>query len=591
MAELAAQPTSIQSVYGWYTEDKLHVNRRYQRKLVWTLEEKQRLIESILKKFPVPAILIAEREQESGTYEIIDGLQRLHAIVSFIETAFPTLDGKTFNLEFFPTAKSRSSDGTFTPNIAEQQLNQKEVSTLLDYALALSVMRNATEGEINDVFGRINTYGHRLSDQERRQAGIQTDFADLVREIACTLRGDVSTNVLPLRSMPSISIDLPKAKHGYMVKAEDVFWVKQGILRSTDLRDSMDEQCIADIAVCIVTGQMLDRSKDALDEIYDPASDASARVAASLEVYGANKFSEEFKYCVDEILKVCGSDVDGGVHLRALLFKKETTNAFPSVFAILMIAFHELIVKESKMISDYSGIRKNLSELNTRIETGRKATSPEERRKNVDVVKGLVGAFFVQGKDGPPIYGNHATTDIEAIIRRSEVELAAYELKQGLLTLDDSRSVDNNLIEKVLKTICAIANNGPNQTGKIIVGVTDSDADAARVTKLDGVTPRKVGQRYVVGVNREAKSLKITTEEYFGKWKNAIKDSGLSTAVKQSILSNIDFNAFYGMGVLVVTIPPQKELSYLNEELYWREGDSTKKVDAPKQIAALARRF
>ena len=77
MAELVSQPTSIQSVYTWYREDKLYVNRRYQRKLVWTLEEKQKLIESILKKYPVPAILIAERDSSPGTYEIIDGLQRL----------------------------------------------------------------------------------------------------------------------------------------------------------------------------------------------------------------------------------------------------------------------------------------------------------------------------------------------------------------------------------------------------------------------------------------------------------------------------------------------------------------------------------
>ena len=171
MAELAAQPTSVQSLYSWYGEDKLHVNRRYQRKLVWTLEETQKLIESILRKYPVPAILIAEREKQPASYEIIDGLQRLHAIVSFIETAFPTLDGKLFNLGFFPTAKNRSDEGGFSPNTGNQYLSQKEVSTLLDYVLAVSVMRNATETEINDVFGRINTYGHRLSDQERRQAG------------------------------------------------------------------------------------------------------------------------------------------------------------------------------------------------------------------------------------------------------------------------------------------------------------------------------------------------------------------------------------------------------------------------------------
>jgi uncharacterized protein with ParB-like and HNH nuclease domain len=118
MAELASQPTSVQSAYASYRDDKLYVNRRYQRKLVWTLEEKQKLIESILKRYPIPAILLAERE-DSGTYEIIDGLQRLHAIVSFIETSFPTLDGKLFELQYFPTAKSRADEGQFTPNVAD----------------------------------------------------------------------------------------------------------------------------------------------------------------------------------------------------------------------------------------------------------------------------------------------------------------------------------------------------------------------------------------------------------------------------------------------------------------------------------------
>ena len=155
--------------------------------------------------------------------EIIDGLQRLHAIVSFIETAFPTLDGRLFCLDFFPTAKARVGEGKFVPTEGDQYLSQKEVGTLLDYVLALSVMRNATEAEVNDVFGRINTYGHRLSDQERRQAGVQNEFSNMVREIACTLRGDVSTDLLQLREMPTISIDLPMTKHGYTVKADEVF--------------------------------------------------------------------------------------------------------------------------------------------------------------------------------------------------------------------------------------------------------------------------------------------------------------------------------------------------------------------------------
>jgi hypothetical protein len=591
MAELGSQPTPVQSLYSLFAENKLYVNRRYQRKLVWTLEEKQKLIESILKKYPIPAVLIAGRENEPGTFEIIDGLQRLHAIVSFIETAFPTLDGKLFNLDFFTTAKNRSNNGAFIANTGEQYLTEKEVSPFLDYVLSLSIMRNATEAEINDVFGRINTYGHRLSDQERRQAGVQNEFSEMVRNVACTMRGDVSTDVLTLEKMPSISIDLPMTKHGYTVKAEEVFWVTQGILRSTDLRDSMDEQCIADVAACVVGGQIVDRSKEELDEIYTPGSPSSERIINALGVYGPTRFAEEFKFSVDEILKVADSVPSENGHLRDLLFKKKTSNAFPSVFAVLLIAFHEMLIKESKVLIDYPGARKALEDLNTRIDTSRKATSPDERRKNIDTVKGLIESSFAKAEKGAVAYGNHASADIEGIIRRSEIELADYELKQGYLTLSDKRSADTALIDKVIKTICAIANNGPNRIGKLIIGVTDKESDAARIVELDKIAPKKVGKRFVVGINREAKVLGKSVEDYYAMWKNAIKASGLSAHLRDSVLSNIDFNGFYGLGVIIVTIPPQKELSYVNDEVYWREGDSTLKADTAKQIAALAQRF
>jgi hypothetical protein len=590
MSELASQPTSIQTVYSWYKEDKLFVNRRYQRKLVWTLLEKQKLVESILKKYPIPAILIAEREAYPGTYEIIDGLQRLHAIVSFIETSFPTLDKRLFNLTHFPTAKLRADEGLFTPNEASEYLSQNDVTSILDYSLALSVMRNATDTEVNDVFDRINTYGHRLSDQERRQAGVQNDFSNMVREIACTLRGDVSSEILPLKSMPSISIDLPMTKHGYQVKADEAFWVAHGILRATDLRDSMDEQCIADIAACVVGGQIIERSKDGLDNIYTPSSTESSRVLNALEVYGSEKFSQELKYCIDQLINVC---IAGQPQkLRDILFEKNTTNAFPSVFAVLILAFHELIVKEEMQIADYSAVKNALTDLNKRIDTTRKATLPDERRKNINTIRGLIVSHFIK-KPGSAqhIYGNHATTDIEAVIRRSEIELSDYELKQGMLILSTPRTIDKNIIDKVVHTICAIANNGRNRSGKVIIGVTDKKADADRIETLDAIQPKKVGKRYVVGVRREAAALGISLEDYYSKWKDAFKKSNLSEPLKSSVLSSIDFNEFYGLGVIVITIPAQKALSFVDDQIYWRNGDSTEAVTSQKQAVELASRF
>ena len=59
MADLS-QPTQVQTIYNWYRNGQIIVNRRYQRKLVWTLLEKQKLIDSILQEYPIPLVLFAK---------------------------------------------------------------------------------------------------------------------------------------------------------------------------------------------------------------------------------------------------------------------------------------------------------------------------------------------------------------------------------------------------------------------------------------------------------------------------------------------------------------------------------------------------
>jgi hypothetical protein len=513
----------------------------------------------------------------------------LHAIVSFIETAFPTIAGSYFNLDFFPTAKNLSETGVFPATNSLEKLQPKDVSTVLDYSLALSVMRSVTENQINDVFDRINTYGHRLSDQERRQAGVQNAFSNSVREISCAIRGDVSDDVLPLSDMPSISVDLPMSKHGYEVKAEEVFWVKQGILRSTDLRDSMDEQCVADIVSCIVGGSLIPRTKEALDNIYDVDHAESDRILSAIEVYGKDKIEAEFNYCIEQISNIC--DTSGTKKLRDIIYKNRSTNPFQSLFATIFIALHELFMKDGKVINNHLSLRESIENLAEKIDQGRSAGIPQERRKNIDMVKGLISSHFVDEVDKKHIYGAHSTVDIESAIRRSEIELAHYELKQGIVSLSSTRTIDNVALEKILKTICAISNNGPSHIGKILLGVTDKTSDADRVKVLDSVEPIEIGSRYVVGVNREARALGISVEEYFAKLKHAIGNSPLSEQLKKSVLSNIDYNSFHGLGLVTIIIPTQQELSYFGDDVYWRDADSTEKAVTAKDVAAIAKRF
>ncbi|WP_348631362.1 AlbA family DNA-binding domain-containing protein [Rhizobium leguminosarum] len=536
-----------------------------------------------------PAVLVAESVEKPGVYEVIDGLQRLNAIFSYIENFYPDIEGRYFDVTKFSTAAGYAEAKLFSPKTAEDKLPLKEVSTILDYPLALSVMRNATETEVNDVFDRINTYGHRLSDQERRQAGVQNDFSSLIRDIACVVRGDVSREKLPLYDMPSISINLPKMDHGYEVDAEEVFWVKQGILRSTDLRDSLDEQCIADITASVVLSSVIDRSKEALDLIYSDDTAESKSVLAALGVYGVDRLKDEFKFCIQELEQACEAS---GKKLRDIIFSKKTTNAFPSVFAVIFISFHEIIVREKKRIANYETLVNSLHNIVDRLETGRKSTSPDERQKNILAVKGLIGGAFVDDAEVYKlIYSNHTAVDLDGIIRRSETELSFYELKQGCLNLDGSGSVNEDVIDRIINTICAIANNGPKSYGKILIGVSDKPADTNRIKELYKISPRAVGKRSVVGVSREADKLGIGLDKYLMLWKQRIEKSQLSDPLKSDILSNIDYNDYFGLGVIVITIPEQKAISFVGDEVYWRSHDNTIQASGAKKIAEITARF
>ena len=79
-----------------YKRHLILVNRKYQRKLVWTIEEKRAFIDTLLHGYPVPLFLFA-KTGNGKEREIIDGLQRLDAIFSFIKQEFPVKwEGKEY---------------------------------------------------------------------------------------------------------------------------------------------------------------------------------------------------------------------------------------------------------------------------------------------------------------------------------------------------------------------------------------------------------------------------------------------------------------------------------------------------------------
>ena len=312
---------SVQEAYRLYRSGNLLVNRKYQRKLVWPEQEKAELIDTILRGYPIPLILLAERPSihGPGRYEILDGVQRLNAIFSFIENHYPVND-KYFDVNEFTRAKQLSDEGVFS--VAEEdkpRLDERECANILDYQLAVTTFSAFGDEEVTEVFGRINSRGRQLSDQERRQAGVINIFGELARKNSAEIRGDASKEILLLSQMPEISIETSRTKQHYGLRAEDMFWYKQGILTATQLRSSEDEEMVADILSSIILNRPFKRSKDRFDQLYDENSDLYREIEDALFAYPPNKLYEEVKQTFSVLREIVEEYDDRSNALRSIV--------------------------------------------------------------------------------------------------------------------------------------------------------------------------------------------------------------------------------------------------------------------------------
>ncbi len=545
---MAVSPTgmSVQALYRNYRDGQLVVNRQYQRKLVWTVAEKQGLIDSILKDYPLPLFLLAERPGPDGKVilEIVDGMQRLNAIFSFIENGFQ-VDSKCFDVQWFARAKQAAEAGLFAefpPDV--ERLPASLCANILDYQLAVTEFPGEQDNRITEVFGRINSGGRQLSDQERRQAGVLSPFAETVRILAAEIRGDVSRDTLLLSEMPEISIETSRNSHGYALKAEDIFWTYQGILRSGDLRESDDEQVLADICASILYEEPVEASGEFLNRIYNAQAEESREVNTRLASYGRERLMNEVKTTFSAVRTSLEKVDPDRFAFRKLVYPKSTSNAQKAPFFAVFMAFHGLIFREGMVPTNEEAIVRSLNNLTDRIQVGQKHIKSTDRKENIAVVNGLIRGGFAKQDVNVLSHGPGLLFDFENSIRRSRTETSRYEFKQGILRLDNTRAVDTDFLRSLVETLTAIANLGPDADGYLYLGIADKVQDAARVKALDGIDPIQFEKVQIVGVDREAHVLGLAMDRYIRLVEDAIRNADVSEPLKTQLLANIDVIAY-----------------------------------------------
>ncbi|ELY4575511.1 DUF262 domain-containing protein [Cronobacter turicensis] len=586
-----AKTFSILALFQMYNEGKLKVNRKYQRKLVWTMEEKEALVDSIKNGYPIPLILLADID---GHYEIIDGLQRLNAIISYIENQFGS-KGKYFNIESFPLANQLAKSGEITPHFNQSEIDDVSSSVnFTSYQIPVTIIPKASESEITEVFGRINSYGRQLSDQEKRQAGIITGFSQLVRKLAIEIRGDVSEDIVDLKKTPEISTTNKREPNKkYSVVAENVFWVQQGILNAKGLRDSYDEELLADIAISILLREPFKYSKENLDEVYEVNSSRQLEVEQKLTNYGVDILSLEIKRVWSTIESVL--DESDGVSLKDIVRVKKGMPAIRQPFYYIFMAFYKLIITENKEVSDAKGLLKSLNGCDANISTQRHHADVADRNKNISIIYGLISDYFVASSNPFLQHGRELTLEIRNILIRSDGgESKSYELKQGLYSLDAGRTLNAELLNETIPTsLCGIANaNHGEKEGYFLIGVAENEITAKRILSLDKVTSKEVQGLHVVGVDRELDLKSETIDSYMKRIISAIENAPLPKDFQAKIISNMEHVKFFDKTIIIIKIPKlSSPVLYNNDQFYLRKDSNTTLIKDISQILAIGALF
>lgn len=575
---------TIMEAYEAYRNNKLFINRRYQRKLVWSQQEKKDLIESILLQYPIPLVLLASQNDK---YEIIDGMQRLNAIFGFIENHFPVfIDGsdKFFNIPDYTFAQSQVTKGVIFPKREVEFLTQEQVSGFIQYPFPVTIFKTGSSDEINETFRRINSTGRKLSPQEVRQAGNVSKFSLLVREVASEIRGDASREILLLQEMPEISIDSKLSKHQYGINAEETFWCRHGVLNVSDLKESEDEQLIADIILSCALGIPFPASRVAFDNYYGSGNDDKSNdIDVKINAVGEKNIRTEILTVFSEIFNLVDFHFEGE-RLKTILNPNAGSNPVKEAFYTLFMAYYELMIKENKAAFEYKKIKASLKNIHTKLVRSRNYTTTEDRRNNINICKGLIQDHFKK-TDSTFRSTTSYVIDFQAYLMKSKTEAAIYDFKQGFYTLNPSnREFDENSFNKILCNISALANLGKDKVGFLFIGVTDKEADTVQVEKLDGLAnvPR-YHDFGIVGLEREAKIKNVNLDQYISYITSRISSSNLDSALKTRITKDITPITYHGYTVLMIRVTSGSEPVYFNEKLYQRDGANCVEVVGSKQ--------
>lgn len=500
----------------------------YQRNYVWDEVQQALFIDSIIKGHYVGQMLLVKSEKPN-CLDIVDGHQRLKTIYNFIENGFQVKNTK-------------------------QGLGGITQEEFLNRPLQIYIIEKLLDCDQNtEIFRLINNTGEPLKKQELRRTNTKGVFAKFVNTLVIEL--------YPQKESLRLNDD-----NSELIFSSNI-WHRLGVLTKKELLQREDEALLAKIILSILYNKHQPPKDDLLDAAYDEKNPEFSEINNKLSNYPSSKLVLNLKSIFTLLNEIT---------LNVECFSKKG-------FYITFLALYDIIINDRKQIGHPNTLVETFNDINSLV--------LPQQTTNIQYEKLMKYAKYLIIQNCCENDTSRKINLLKNTLEDSKIETAKYEFKQGFLRLSDDRKKDKYLKNQILETICGMANAAFMEPAYLFIGIADKESDAQRIAFLDNITPLNLAEHYIVGIEREAKIMNISVDEYCAQIKDFIDKSDLSRSLQLSVLSNMDIITYQGFSVVCIVIPPQKELSYLGESIFIRKHSSTTEVKKPREIIALFNNF
>jgi hypothetical protein len=197
---------------------------------VWNEMEKSYLIDTILKNFPMPPIFLHQHiDNDTGKtlYDIVDGKQRLSAIISFLKNEISVPED--FANDGFGEPKL---EGLYFKDFDNPEVSEWK-KMLWQYEITIEYVETDEATVVNHIFDRLNRNGEPLTAQELRKAQYgNTLFYQTIKELSD----------LPVFSNIVAKLQSNRLEHHEFI-TELLFLISEDRILAGDKPSDIDELC------------------------------------------------------------------------------------------------------------------------------------------------------------------------------------------------------------------------------------------------------------------------------------------------------------------------------------------------------------